>query len=262
MTGTSFDLVLPGRRPDAETLLSHPATGRLFVGEQGASSGGTARGAGRARRRTGPTGCRAVGDALTLATDGAFFPDGRHLVVRNYDAGRRLHLPRPGAGGLRSSCPTSSRARRSRWRRTTASSSPPRAPRQAGAGGRAARRPCAGSVAPTGGAATSPTATPPTTESRRQRAARGAGPVQPGSVAVGAGRGPVRRCGGGAAARGASERARSRLRRLASRMPRLRRTSPDDPGWTRRRAGKGFVYLDEHGERLSAQDARSGSRTW
>ena len=28
---------------------------------------------------------------------------------------------------------------------------------------------------------------------------------------------------------------------------RLRRTSPDQPGWTRRRAGKGFVYLDEHG---------------
>ena len=28
-------------------------------------------------------------------------------------------------------------------------------------------------------------------------------------------------------------------------MPRLRRTSPDQPGWTRRRAGQGFVYLDE-----------------
>jgi DNA topoisomerase IB len=39
-------------------------------------------------------------------------------------------------------------------------------------------------------------------------------------------------------------------------MPRLRRTSPDDPGWTRRRAGAGFVYLDENGERLSKQDAQ------
>jgi DNA topoisomerase I len=36
-------------------------------------------------------------------------------------------------------------------------------------------------------------------------------------------------------------------------MPRLRKTSPEDPGWTRRRAGKGFVYLDEHGKRLSAR---------
>jgi DNA topoisomerase I len=37
---------------------------------------------------------------------------------------------------------------------------------------------------------------------------------------------------------------------------RLRRTSPDQPGWTRRRAGRGFVYLDEHGERLPEEDAR------
>jgi DNA topoisomerase IB len=37
-------------------------------------------------------------------------------------------------------------------------------------------------------------------------------------------------------------------------MPRLRRTSPDQRGWTRRRAGKGFVYLDEYGERLAPAD--------
>jgi DNA topoisomerase I len=39
-------------------------------------------------------------------------------------------------------------------------------------------------------------------------------------------------------------------------MPLLRRTSPDDPGWTRRRAGKGFVYLDEGGDRLPDEDAQ------
>ena len=39
-------------------------------------------------------------------------------------------------------------------------------------------------------------------------------------------------------------------------MPRLRRTSPDQPGWGRRRAGSGFVYVDEHGKRLSAADAQ------
>ncbi|GAB2772574.1 DNA topoisomerase IB [Nocardioides salsibiostraticola] len=38
-------------------------------------------------------------------------------------------------------------------------------------------------------------------------------------------------------------------------MPRLRRTSPEQPGWTRRRAGSGFVYLDQGGERLPAEDA-------
>jgi DNA topoisomerase-1 len=39
-------------------------------------------------------------------------------------------------------------------------------------------------------------------------------------------------------------------------MPRLRRTSPDQPGWTRRRAGKGFVYLDQLGRRLSEAEAQ------
>jgi DNA topoisomerase I len=39
-------------------------------------------------------------------------------------------------------------------------------------------------------------------------------------------------------------------------VPRLRKTSPEDPGWTRRRAGKGFVYLDESGKRLSARRAQ------
>jgi DNA topoisomerase IB len=33
-------------------------------------------------------------------------------------------------------------------------------------------------------------------------------------------------------------------------MPRLRRSSPLQPGWTRRRAGRGFVYLDAGGSRL------------
>ncbi len=39
-------------------------------------------------------------------------------------------------------------------------------------------------------------------------------------------------------------------------MARLRTTSPDQPGWTRRRAGRGFVYLDQHGARLSEDDAQ------
>ena len=34
-------------------------------------------------------------------------------------------------------------------------------------------------------------------------------------------------------------------------MPRLRTVSPRNPGWTRRRAGKGFVYLDQTGQRLA-----------
>ncbi|MDQ6642089.1 MAG: DNA topoisomerase IB [Actinomycetota bacterium] len=37
-------------------------------------------------------------------------------------------------------------------------------------------------------------------------------------------------------------------------MVRLRNVSPNDPGWARRRAGKGFVYLDERGARLAAPE--------
>jgi len=37
-------------------------------------------------------------------------------------------------------------------------------------------------------------------------------------------------------------------------MVRLRRTSPEQPGWTRKRAGRGFVYLDENGERLGPEE--------
>ncbi len=37
-------------------------------------------------------------------------------------------------------------------------------------------------------------------------------------------------------------------------MVRLRKVSPDEPGWTRRRAGKGFTYLDEEGARLPADE--------
>ncbi|WP_418060436.1 DNA topoisomerase IB [Pimelobacter simplex] len=39
-------------------------------------------------------------------------------------------------------------------------------------------------------------------------------------------------------------------------MPRLRRTSPGEPGWTRRRAGRGFVYVDAEGDRLPDADVQ------
>jgi DNA topoisomerase I len=37
-------------------------------------------------------------------------------------------------------------------------------------------------------------------------------------------------------------------------MVRLRTVSPKDRGWTRRRAGRGFIYLDELGARLGPED--------
>ena len=38
-------------------------------------------------------------------------------------------------------------------------------------------------------------------------------------------------------------------------MVRLRTVSSEDPGWTRRRCGRGFVHLDEDGARLPADDS-------
>jgi DNA topoisomerase IB len=38
---------------------------------------------------------------------------------------------------------------------------------------------------------------------------------------------------------------------VTTRPRRLRRSDPSGPGYTRRRCGKGFMYLDEHGERIT-----------
>lgn len=38
-------------------------------------------------------------------------------------------------------------------------------------------------------------------------------------------------------------------------MPRLRTVSPRDPGWTRQRVGEDFVYLDEQGQQLVAEQS-------
>ncbi len=36
-------------------------------------------------------------------------------------------------------------------------------------------------------------------------------------------------------------------------VPRLRRIHPDSPGWARRRRGRGFIYVDEHGAPLGPE---------
>jgi hypothetical protein len=44
-------------------------------------------------------------------------------------------------------------------------------------------------------------------------------------------------------------------------MPRLRRVSPTAPGWTRRRSGRGFSYLDEDGRTLPARRSYANPET-
>lgn len=83
--GTAYDLVYADGPRDAETLLVHPMTGRVFVVSKGLL-GGTVYVAPRRLRSDRINVLRPVGDAPGLVTDGAFFPDGRHVVLRDYAA--------------------------------------------------------------------------------------------------------------------------------------------------------------------------------
>ena len=81
--GATYELVYPGGARDAETLLSHPRTGRLYVASK-SFFGGAIYEAPARLDPDAPNELREVGGVLPIATDGAFWPDGRHLVVRGY----------------------------------------------------------------------------------------------------------------------------------------------------------------------------------
>lgn len=78
-----IELRYPDGPRDAESLVVHPSSGRLFVISK-TFLGGTVYAApadlapGRTHRM------QARGQVLGMATDAAFFPDGKHLIVRSY----------------------------------------------------------------------------------------------------------------------------------------------------------------------------------
>jgi hypothetical protein len=76
-------LAWPRGPRDAETLLRHPRTGRLYLVDKGVL-GGTLAAAPRRLRTDRVNRLQPVGPVLGLATDGAFWPDGRHVVLRSY----------------------------------------------------------------------------------------------------------------------------------------------------------------------------------
>lgn len=82
-SGTSYELVFPGQPRDAESLLSNPDTGQLFVASK-EIFGGALFAAPAELSPDHPNLMERVGPTVTFATDGAFLPDGRHLIVRNY----------------------------------------------------------------------------------------------------------------------------------------------------------------------------------
>ena len=78
-----YELVYPGGPRDAETLMANPHTGQLFVVSK-VLFGGTVYAAPRDLSADHPNELRPVADSVGFATDGSFFPDGRHYVVRDY----------------------------------------------------------------------------------------------------------------------------------------------------------------------------------
>lgn len=79
----SYELVYPEGPRDAESLLADPATGRLYVVSKGVLGGSVYAAPERLSPRK-PNRLEELGPVLGLATDAAFFPDGRHLIVRGY----------------------------------------------------------------------------------------------------------------------------------------------------------------------------------
>jgi hypothetical protein len=79
----TYSLTFPGGAVDAESLLCDPKTGRLYVVSKEVFRGIVY----AAPRQLDPDGdnvLNPIGAAAGIATDGAFFPDGKHLIIRSY----------------------------------------------------------------------------------------------------------------------------------------------------------------------------------
>lgn len=80
----SYTLVYPDHAHDAEALLANPRTGQLFVVSKNIF-GGTVYAAPRQLSESEPNELREVADEVkSVVTDGSFFPDGKHYVLRDY----------------------------------------------------------------------------------------------------------------------------------------------------------------------------------
>jgi hypothetical protein len=79
---STFDLVYPDGSHDAETLLVHPRTEELLVVTKRPFIGGVVYRAPSPLREGGLHQLEQVGSVSGMITDGAFLPDGRHVVVR------------------------------------------------------------------------------------------------------------------------------------------------------------------------------------
>lgn len=90
--GPAYDLVYPDGARDAESLLVHPVTGRIYVATK-EIFGGVLYAAPKDLDPSRPNRLTEVGPVMSIATDAAFFPDGRHLVVRSYEGATVYGFP-------------------------------------------------------------------------------------------------------------------------------------------------------------------------
>lgn len=88
----TIELVYPKGRSDAEALLAHPQTGRLYVATKGVF-GGELLAAPPELAGDGLNTLGLVGEIPGVVTDGAFFPDGEHLVLRTYTSAMVYAFP-------------------------------------------------------------------------------------------------------------------------------------------------------------------------
>ncbi|WP_328527561.1 hypothetical protein OG984_17795 [Nocardioides sp. NBC_00368] len=79
---TVYELVYPDGPHNAESLLAHP-DGQVFVATKD-WGGGRLYAVPKRLDPDGPNQLKEVAPVIPMATDGAFFPDGKHLVVRGY----------------------------------------------------------------------------------------------------------------------------------------------------------------------------------
>ena len=83
--GPIYELVYPDGARDAETLMADPTTGRLYIATK-EIFGGLLYAAPEHLDSDRPNRLSEVGEVLSIATDGVFFPDGKHVVIRGYDS--------------------------------------------------------------------------------------------------------------------------------------------------------------------------------
>jgi hypothetical protein len=92
VTPEAFELVYPDGSFDAEALLVHPVTGRLFVVTKGVFAGGVYAAPARLRADR-PNRLVEVGTAPGIVTDATFLPGGGAAVVRTYSQAHLLAYP-------------------------------------------------------------------------------------------------------------------------------------------------------------------------